>query len=48
MLVVYSAGTYVLLGTEEPVGRRSHRWEDNIKMGVKHIGYEGVDSSDLV
>ena len=48
MLIVYSAGTYVLLGTKEPLGRRSRRWEDNIKIGVKEIGQEGVDSTDLV
>ena len=48
MLAVYSAGTYVLLGTKEPHGRRSPRREDNIKMGVKEIGQEGVDSTDLV
>jgi hypothetical protein len=38
----------MLLGTKEPLGRRSHRWEDNIKMGVKEIRQEGVDSTDLV
>ena len=48
MLVVYSAGTYVLLGTKEPLGRRSPRREDNIKMSAKEIGQEGLDSTDLV
>jgi hypothetical protein len=47
VLDVYSAGTYVLLGTKEPLGRR-RKWEDKIKMGVKEIGQEGVDSTDLV
>jgi hypothetical protein len=26
-----------------PLGRSRHRWEDNIKMDVGEIGWEGVD-----
>jgi len=48
VLVVCSAGTNVLLGTKEPLGRSSRRWKDNIKMGVKQIGQESMDSNDLV
>jgi hypothetical protein len=36
----------ILVG--KPVGKRSvrrptHRWEDNIKMDLREIGWEGVD-----
>jgi hypothetical protein len=26
-----------------PLGRRRHRWEDNIKMDLREIGFGGVD-----
>jgi hypothetical protein len=29
------------------LGKRRHRWEDNIKMGLKEIVCEGVDWTDL-
>jgi len=28
---------------KRPLGRPRHRWEDNIKMYLKEIGYEGVN-----
>jgi hypothetical protein len=28
---------------KRPHGRTRHRWEDNIKMDLKEIGYEDVD-----
>ena len=28
---------------EEPLGRTSQRWEDNIKIDLNEIGWEGVD-----
>ena len=28
---------------ERPLGRPRRRWEDNIKMDFKEIGYKGVD-----
>ena len=28
--------------------RSRHRWEDNIKMDFKEVGYEGIDWIDLV
>jgi hypothetical protein len=37
-------GTYrILVGRAEgkrPLGRRRHRWEDNVTMGVKELGFE--------
>jgi hypothetical protein len=27
----------------KPLGRHRHRWEDNIKMHLREIGYEGMD-----
>jgi hypothetical protein len=36
----------ILVGKPEgkrPLGRPWHRWEDNIKMDLKEIGFEGVD-----
>jgi hypothetical protein len=29
------------------LGRRGHRWEDNIKMDLKSIGWGGVNWIDL-
>jgi hypothetical protein len=28
---------------KKPLGRRRSRWEDNIKMDLREIGWEGVD-----
>jgi hypothetical protein len=40
-------GVYrVLVGRPEgkrPLGRPRHRWEDNIKMGLREIGINGVN-----
>jgi hypothetical protein len=40
-------GAYnVLVGRPEgrrPLGRRRHRWEDNIKMDLREIGFGDVD-----
>jgi hypothetical protein len=36
----------ILVGKPEwnrPLGRPRHRWEDNIKVGLREIGLEGVD-----
>jgi hypothetical protein len=36
----------ILVGKSEgrrPLGTSRHRWEDNIKIGLKEVGYEGVD-----
>jgi hypothetical protein len=30
-----------------PLGRPRHRWEDNIKMGLREIGWSGMDWIDL-
>jgi hypothetical protein len=30
-----------------PLGRPRHRWEDNIKMDLKEVGYGGMDCIDL-
>ena len=32
---------------KKPVGRPRRRWEDNIKMGLQEVGFEGVDWTDL-
>jgi hypothetical protein len=40
----------VLVGKPEgkrPFGRHRHRWEDNIKMGLKEMGWAVVDLTDL-
>jgi hypothetical protein len=40
-------GVYrVLVGKPEgkrPLGRPKHRWEDNIKMDLQEVGFEGMD-----
>jgi hypothetical protein len=28
---------------QTPLGRPRHRWEDNIRMDLREIGWEGVD-----
>jgi hypothetical protein len=33
---------------ERPLGRPRCRWEDNMKMGLKEIGWYGMDWSHLV
>jgi hypothetical protein len=30
-----------------PLGRSRSRWEDNIKMDLKEVGWEGVDWTDM-
>jgi hypothetical protein len=44
-------GAYrALVGRPErrrPLGRPRHRWEDNIKMGLQEVGWEGVDWIDM-
>jgi hypothetical protein len=44
-------GAYrVLVGKSEgrrPLGRPTHRWEDNIKMGLHEVGWCGMDWIDL-
>ena len=44
-------GVYkVLVGKPEgkrPLGRPRCRWEDNIKMDVKEVGWGGIDCIDL-
>jgi hypothetical protein len=39
----------VLLGKPEgkrPLGRLRHRWEDNIKMDLKEVGWGDIDWND--
>ena len=31
-----------------PLGRRSPRWEDNIKMDIQEVGYGGMDWIELI
>jgi hypothetical protein len=40
----------ILVGKPEgksPLGRPRHRWEDNIKMDLREIGWEDVDLMQL-
>jgi hypothetical protein len=40
----------ILVGKHEgkrPLGRPGHRWEDNIKMDLREIGWSGMDWIDL-
>jgi hypothetical protein len=30
-----------------PLGRSRHRWEDNIKMDLQEVGWQGMDWMDL-
>jgi hypothetical protein len=32
---------------KRPLGRRKHRWVDNIKMDFRDIGLDGMDRIDL-
>jgi hypothetical protein len=32
---------------KRPLGRSRHRWEDNIKMDLRGIGWGGVDWIDM-
>jgi hypothetical protein len=34
-------------GGKERLGRRRHRWEDNIKMDLREIEWSGMDWIDL-
>jgi hypothetical protein len=36
-------GLIVRLEGKRPLGRRRHRWEDNIKMGLMEIGMDGAN-----
>jgi hypothetical protein len=41
----------ILVGKPErkrPLGRPRRRWVDNIKMDLREIGWDGVDSIDMV
>jgi hypothetical protein len=44
-------GSYrILVGRPEgrrPLGRPRRRWEDNIKMDLQEVGWEGVDWIDM-
>jgi len=46
-----SRGIYrVLVGKPEgmrPLGRRRHKWKDNLKMDLQKVGCEGMDCIDL-
>jgi hypothetical protein len=40
----------ILVGNPEekrPLGRRLRRWEDNLKMYVRQLGWSGMDWIDL-
>jgi hypothetical protein len=40
----------ILVGKPEgnkPLGRPRYRWMDNIKMDLREIGWDGMDSTDL-
>ena len=47
-----SRGVYrILMGKPEgkrPLGRSSHRWEDNIEMDLQEVGCGGMDWIDVV
>jgi len=32
---------------KRPLGKARHRWEDNIKMDLQDVGWEGMDWIDL-
>jgi len=32
---------------KRPLGRPTHRWEDNIKMDLQEVGYGGMDWIEL-
>jgi hypothetical protein len=32
---------------KSPLGRRRHRWVDNIKMDLRETGWDGMDWTDL-
>jgi hypothetical protein len=32
---------------KRPLGRQRRRWEDNIKMDLREIGWDGMDRIDL-
>jgi hypothetical protein len=34
-------------GGRRPLGRTRSRWEDNIKMDFREVGWEGIDWIDL-
>jgi hypothetical protein len=43
------SGYSILMGTPEgrPLGRPRRRWEDNIKIDLREIGWDGMDWIDL-
>jgi hypothetical protein len=45
------SGAYrALVGKPEgrrPLGRPRHRWEDNIKMDLREVGWEGADLGSI-
>ena len=49
--MVEKGGLYrVLVGRREskrPLGRPRHRWENNIKVDIQEVGYEGMDWIEL-
>jgi hypothetical protein len=32
---------------KRPLGKPTHKWEDNIKMDLQEVRYEGIDWIDL-
>ena len=46
-----SKGVHIILVMKpegkKPLGRRRHRWEDNIKMDLQEVGCEGMDWIEL-
>jgi hypothetical protein len=32
---------------KRPLGRRKHRWEDNIRMDLREMGWEGMEQTNL-
>jgi hypothetical protein len=50
--MVEKRGAYrILVGRPEgkrPLGRPRRRWEDNVKMDLQEVGWEGMDWIELV
>jgi len=49
--VVARRGVYSVLAwkpeRKRPLGRPRRRWNDNIKMGLQEVGFEGMDWIDV-
>jgi hypothetical protein len=45
--ILQKSGGRAWTGRKEPFGRPRRRWENNIKMDLKEIGWEGVAWIDL-